>query len=109
MNTETVSIEQMNEAIALFEGYRVYDEGYTRCVVNNEGLGYPVKDLRYHESWSWIMPVYHRCRELIFIETSDEGCKLFAKIQDNLLFGTLLDFHIRIYRFIHWYNNQKQS
>jgi hypothetical protein len=65
------TMEMMNEAIAVFDGYRIYDEGLTRCVVDKVFQhAIPVANLRYHLSWDWLMVVVRKigrasCRERV--------------------------------------------
>lgn len=72
--SDQLTVEQMNEVIAVFEGYRVYDEGLTRCVVNEHGLGFPIRDLRYNESWKWLMPVIEKISKIHLLNHDNTVC-----------------------------------
>lgn len=110
MNTEPTT-EMMNEVIALFNGYRIYDWGLTRCVIVNDNKdSIPVSKLDYHVNWGTLMPVYHKVREKAFeLKDDAKASLLFAKVMEQLLYGTIADVHLRIYQFITWHNQQKQT
>lgn len=99
------SIDQMNEAMAIFYGYKIYDQGTTRCVVNEHGLGHPVSSLRYEESWNWLMPIWIKFKNLNL--KNDEYWQWLESLSYYL---TTSDepkrFHERLFYAIEWYNKQ---
>lgn len=109
---EQATIEQMNEAIALFDGYTIYDEGMTRCVINAAKLGFPVADLRYHESWSWLMPVIKKIGNFLQYDlkkrpphTATNGDWIEVDIHLALREVDIEKTHQYVYQFIEWYNH----
>ena len=63
MSTEPTT-EMMNEVIGVFCGNRVHMKGDEKWLLNDSLLGWPVTDLRYHESWTWLMPVVEKIHGL---------------------------------------------
>lgn len=117
------SIEQMNEAIAIFDGWE-FKAGDPKhkcpyCIGGDEPCT-PAMDrfykcghvrfhyqLKYHESCDALMPVYHSLHEKAFeMQNEPEALKLHADINNQLLFGTLADLCFKIYQFITWLNQQ---
>lgn len=114
MSTE-VTIDQMNGAIGVFMGYKMYDKRHPR----NHGIGAPeaepekcmiIQKAKYHTSWDWLMPTFHKVREKA-VEIKDDGTlqRLYSKVMEQLLFGTIADVHLAIYNYLTWYNQQKQT
>lgn len=67
------SIEQNNEMIAVFMGAVIIGKGESRLIAfpdtKIEGGGYisnnkSIKDLKYHTSWDWLMPVVEKIESL---------------------------------------------
>jgi len=69
-----MTIQEKNEMIAVFCGYHVYDEGMTRWILNDSKLGGAVSDLRYHESWTWLMPVIENISKMPLMDIGDIPC-----------------------------------
>lgn len=112
------TIDVMNEAIALFDGYERYEdkfgmwfkrEGLIKC------LHPKLQELKYHTSWSWLMPVWVRFRDLDFRGNAPrrwnhENHK--ERIVNCLISGTIGECHEAMYNGIKWYqkiNQQKQK
>lgn len=131
IKSNEATIEQMNEAIALFEGRK-------RAVVNERGKAHhfwsdptatnPLysETLHYHESWDELMPVVEK------IETLEKGRfsvaidRNYTTISDdtrkphqreivwihklpNNENNRLSRTYQAVYQFIQWYNNQTTS
>lgn len=118
MSTE-VTTEMMNEAIARFMGgvkqiipeggLHGYKEGVVLWMCLFSSNADPVRSLEFHTSWDWLMPVYRKVREKAFeLKDNAEASQLFAKVMEQILYGTIVDVYLRIYQFITWYNQQKQ-
>lgn len=65
MSTEAkISVENMNVAITHFMGKTVYPRKGTPEYKNWKGKwhDYEEFELKYHESWDWLMPVYEKVK-----------------------------------------------
>jgi hypothetical protein len=95
------TIAEMNYAIGVFNG---------RSFSGSHITDYKSSDapkMKYHSDWNWLMPVCHAIREKAFVLRSDEKAnKLLAKLNTQLLFGTIADVHLRAFHFIEYINNQ---
>lgn len=119
------TIEEKNKMIAAFEGYKV-DYGFDKKGVLFAGHHIRLNQLRYHESWDWLMPVVDKIESSVFpIGTSkfgDEGIHVdvqmisgVCEITDEDRNGTLeinvfanskLDATYQaVIQFIEWYNS----
>lgn len=75
--------------------------------------GYPshtylsrVHELKYHESWEWLMPVVARItRNLNYYEAGAEA--QIRHLSDVLPFAYIEDVHEAVYRFCKWWNANK--
>jgi hypothetical protein len=103
----TVTTDSMNVTLASFEGRKFYGHTIDEFGGNT---GNELPEMKYHTSWNWLMLVYHNVREKAF-ELKDDAtaAQLFAKVMEQLLYGTIADVHLHLYQFITWYNQQKQT
>lgn len=106
------TIEQMNEAIAFFDGYELIQED------NEYNLPYYIKgedfnykhQFKYHISWDKLMPICHLIREKAFeLKGNEKASLLFAKMNVKLMYGTISDVHLKAHDFIQWFNKQKEE
>lgn len=124
-----MNITDMNRVIAEYQGYEMVTVNYCDDPdetewqrqnelwmeqVGMESVGdYYVKvhenkwmevdDAMYHEDWRLLMPVYHTIREQAFaFRDNPEACKLFEKIQEQVLFGSIADAHRVVAEWCKW-------
>lgn len=106
---EKLTIEN-SKLIAEFMGLE-FDETHYRSPIkmkHGKGVFYHMclhNDLRYHESWDWLMPVVDKARKLIMKEkviVLDMGDD---EMIEGLLKVDILQVHIGVIKFINWYNN----
>lgn len=67
---------------------------------------FKIGDLKYRESWDWLMPVIEK-----IVKISQENEPAFHRlnnIKDNLLNVHLEGTHTAVVKFIEWYNKQNQ-
>jgi hypothetical protein len=107
------SIEQMNEAIAAFEGLTKHDDdnyGYPHFKDNKmRFIGY-AHNLGYDTDWNELMRVCHLIREKALELKDNERSKfLYARLSAQLMYGTISDVHLKAYDYITWFNQQKQN
>lgn len=128
MSTEPTT-EMMNEVIARFMGYKMYDKRYPR----NHGIGAPeaepekcmiIQRAKYHTSWDWLMSVVEKiesiensrfgvCIDCTFVIITDYGENEEELIQTDIYpdnEDTKISItHDAVYQFITWYKQQKQT
>jgi hypothetical protein len=106
-----VSIEQMNEAIALFDGWALIkdDKEYNLpYYIKGDDFNY-IHQFKFHSSWDRLMPICHVIREKAFeLKGNEKASLLFAKMNAQLMYGTIADVHLKAYEFIQWLNKQKE-
>jgi hypothetical protein len=107
---KTPTIEQMNEAIALFMGgSSIKEHGGKRYVYYPKSCARDVAELQYYSDWNRLMPVFHAIREKAFALNDEKASKLLAKLNAQLLFGTIADVHLHAFRFIEYVNKQSTT
>lgn len=112
------TIEQMNEAIGVFMGYKMYDKRYPR----NHGIGAPevepercliIQKTKYHTSWDWLMPVVKKIKGMHFDILQRtlimEYMHAAAPMNSALISIDLEKLHAGVYNFLLWYNQQPQT
>lgn len=124
-----MTTHDMNRVIAEYQGYEMVTVNYCDAddetewqrqnelwmeQVGMESVGdYYVKvhenkwmevdDAMYHEDWRLLMPVYHAIREQAFtFRDNPDACKLFAKVQEQVLFGGIADVHRGVSEWCKW-------
>jgi hypothetical protein len=123
------TIEQMNEAIALFGGWKLIkgelnhvcpscDEGkvpsgWCTCHLKTnlflkDGLRKDITYFQYHSSWDWLHGVWDRFRDLKFddekLQLEHSGWK--DTISRAICYNSMIAAHLYLYKAIQWYNNQ---
>ena len=111
------TIEQINEAIALFMGgSSIKEHGGHRYVYYQSSCARCVDELKYHSSWDWLMPVWKKAGEVLYDIRGDlsdtrylEAHKITKAFMDACQKVELDQAHKAVYnalQFIQWYNNQ---
>ena len=120
---EQVAIDDINEAIAQFDGWQILES----CPVQFEKNGRRVThaDLKYHSSWDWLMPVVEKIEGMNWCVRVENWPKCFPTPYKELYsvwmwlnpedapeIQTYSDVkikavHVAIYQFIQWYNKTK--
>lgn len=124
-----VTIEQMNEVIARFDGWesRLQKKGqHSKTPLwYKVSAGYAAWDLtamKYHTSWDWLMPVVEKIAalsldDIVHIEIGKSYSRCFYwNIDDGKVHlfdkgqGTSIQVvYAAVYQFITWYNQQQQN
>jgi hypothetical protein len=136
--TPTKSVEDMNVAIANFMGKTVYPRKDTPEYKNWKGNRHDYEgfELKYHESWGWLMPVVEKISTVHFPDyygtrgkTEDDGdwddCayprtfgmrdnegNYMVRINASVLITapTLMEAaYLAVYDFVTWYNQQNKT
>lgn len=114
------TIEQMNIALAAFEGRKFFGHTIDRFGGNT---GNTLPEMKYRTSWDWLMPVVEKINHTIIPNNKYPAGVIIFKttchINDdmNILIettitrnGTLIEcVHDAVYQFITWYNQQNQN
>jgi len=118
------TIEQMNEAIALFEGRTFYGHTIDKFGGNTANA---LPEMQYHSSWDWLMLVVEKIEKLNWCIRVENWPKCFptpykelysvwmwSNPEDAPEIQTYSDVkikavHIAVYQFIQWYNKQKEG
>src|SRR5690348_27146 len=111
-------IEEGNKLIAKFMKYSVKDfKGAHWRYIELDRIGEPyynwqlIKDLQYHSSWDWLMPIYKKCYD-IWIPNFKENkrcAEIFEDIWHSLWKYNFENFYLEIVEFIKWYNQNVVS
>ena len=108
--------EENNRLIAEFEGYKV-DYGFDKKGVLFAGHHIRLNQLRYHESWDWLMPVVEKIENLepntrLDISRKVNGVHLVDIWQGLYCRSTAYSkdkkeaTYQAVIQFIEWYNSQ---
>lgn len=101
------TIEQMNEAIALFDGYKVMDrwqEPPNKFLIKDgakQGVRY--NSFKYHTSWDWLKPVIDEIINYILVYPEQ-----VRSVREMSIMVNIRAAHERVYKFCKWLNQQKQ-
>jgi len=102
------TIDQMNEAIALFEGRTFY--GHT---INNFGgnTGNALPEMKYHSSWDWLHGAWDKFKALNFVGHPLVGDFMahLDCISQYMAFRAISETHLAIFKAIQWYNKQQSN
>lgn len=107
---EQATIEQMNEAIALFMGGSPCDQKYWAVPGHGymlHGEGY-TSHIKYHSSWDWLMPVVKTIRTMNVLSLPGGAggwIKAASKMNSALLTIDLQKAHEGVYEFLQWYQS----
>lgn len=127
-----LTIEQMDKAIAVFDGYKFHEGDPNHkcnfCFAGDEpctpAVDRFVKDckvvfyyeLKYYTSWDWLMPVGKKIRDLLQDmlkkrppHTACNGDLIEVDIHCAIGEYDISKAHKYIHQFITWYNQQKQK
>jgi hypothetical protein len=120
MSNET-TIDQMNEAIAVFDGWMVRPERIiyphqTPFYYLKEGFTFRhIGDFDYHSNWSSLMPVIKKVRDmhtnlLLTVGGGMSGyIKAAGEMNRGLISCDINKAHSGVYKFLEWYNKQKEA
>jgi hypothetical protein len=111
------TIDQMNEAIALFMGYERYEDhsgiwfkriGMIKCMHPK------LQELNYHTSWDWLMPVWKQLTERVAALTEEGDYPAdFSTIMDMYAYHCeqvdITAAHDIVYKGIQWFNKNKPN
>lgn len=115
IKSNEATIEQINEAIAVFEGRKQtqFNEGgkATRFWSDAKAINrFYSESLHYHESWDELMPVWTKFRQLMKPGSNDMFDEWVNSLGYYLLSSERPDrFCERLYYAIQWYNNQSTT
>ena len=97
---------------SVFSGWVKKEQEYTRGVPlfvvknNRTQIDYMRKNLKYHSSWDWLMPVVEKC--LTISVESEEYEIHYAFIHNALWSINIKSVFDEVVEFIKWYNDQKK-
>jgi hypothetical protein len=75
--------------------------------LDDDGEYYLPEELRYHESWDWLMPVVEKCLQVL--GDSKESEQFYQGIHDALWDINIKTTHEAVVQFIKWYNQQRED
>lgn len=108
---ENVTIAEMNEAIALFDGgSSLKEHGDKRYVYYPKSCAKDVTELQYHLSWDALMPVWQRLWTTVADHFDEDFPAEFCNMCD--VWGLYCEHvningaHDLLYKAIQWYQNQ---
>lgn len=122
---EQATIEQMNEAIATFEGRKqtsLNEAGkVTKYWSDAQSINpFYSENVHYHESWEWLMPVVEKIAtvcpdDVVHMEFGKTytRCNLWnldngrTHVFDEYKATPILTVYHAVYQFIQWYNSNK--
>ncbi|HTG56475.1 MAG TPA: hypothetical protein VL943_09420 [Niabella sp.] len=107
------TVEQMNETIAVFDGYKRYEdesgvwfmkEGQIKC------LHTKASDLQYHTSWDALIKVIKKIKgmhmDILKQAQVMDYMKAAGPINSGMSFLDIEKAHAGVYSFLVWYNSQ---
>lgn len=111
------TIDQMNEAIALFMNVKPYEDSRYGILYNSPVDRKTCFNLQYHSSWDWLMPVVEKIESLGFcVYIQNDACWIKPgrprlKYSDSELSneGKKEAVFKICFRFIQWYNKQQSN
>lgn len=110
------TIEQMNEVIALFDGWQRYEDKFGIWFKRGElikCLHPKLQDLQYHKSWDALMPVVKKIRgmhmDILQRIGIGEYMHAAAPMNSALLSYDIEKMHLGVYNFLIWYNQQTST
>lgn len=113
-HTSTVTIEEMNATIALFDGakMRPHVTGYAGTYLYKDGKRWIQPGmLKYHSDWNMLMGVCVKCEnfwnDVSWGERRENG--IFHAIRSGAMTFNLAATHLAVYQFAKWYLSQEQS
>lgn len=118
MSTEPTT-EMMNEVIARFVGgkriqhpsQKFFSEDHFGYVCH-KGHWWNERNLQYHTSWDWLIPVIQKIKgmhlDILKQAYVMEYMKAAAHMNSGLLSLKIEEAHLGVYKFLTWYNQQKQ-
>lgn len=105
------TIEAMDKAIAEFMELETDNEphlAHRRTVYLVNGYWWPLRKLKYHTSWSWLMPVWFKIQTI----GADMGYS-FKKFHEAFHAGidhrSIEKCHKAVHQFITWLNQKKET
>jgi len=112
-------MEKYNILIALFMGFESKNYPVNNYwarpthAIENEEFCYSVGDLKYHESWDWLIPVVEKIETMEFTtQIQHNDCIIYDGENEFRQFGDrrrtkFETTHQAVIDFINWYNEQK--
>lgn len=118
--SNTPTIEQMNEAIAVFmdmeKEFQDWRLPNKPVVYLRDGYWIPAKHLKFHLNWEWLMPVVRKIYDVLADmlkkrppHTACHGDMIEVDIHCAIREVNILKAHGFVYQFCEWYNNQKEA
>ena len=112
MDMKHYNEQKYNRLCAEFLGWKLEDGYYNRDMHHDYSF---VKEdeLKFHSDWNWIMEVVEKIHYFKTLIISNNHCEVHFMIEDNMR----INVHARttkeavveaIWRFLNWYNEQKQ-
>jgi hypothetical protein len=110
-------VEEGNELIASFEGFKTYVmNGYTNVEYSDDNVR-TIQDTHYHSSWDWLMPIIEKIEDF----RDENSCSIynftieqcFVEVIENRTSDTVLECdgmnkldasYDAVVEFIKWYN-----
>lgn len=96
------TIDGMNEVIATFDGW----EKRSATEFVKDGYMRYIWEFKYETSWDALMPVCHAIRERVYeLKGNEKVANRYAKLNAQLMYGTIADVHLKAYDIIQWFNS----
>lgn len=115
MSGDKITIDEMNEAIALFDGYEKYEDRFGIWFKRGElikCLHPKLQDLKYHTSWDALMSIVKKIKDLIRDADCEKRIQMSQRlkpIQNETLNVDVENTHYCVYQFIQWLNQNKNQ
>lgn len=105
-----LTTEMMNEVIARFESRKFY--GHTIDKFGGD-TGNALPEMKYHTSWDWLIPVIQKIKgvhlDILKQAYVMDYMKAAAHMNSGLVSLKIEEAHLGVYKFLTWYNQQKQT
>lgn len=98
--------EENNRMIAEFMGYEFNEEH--EFYVDKGGNCSTIEELRFNNSWDWLMPVLKEISSILFSEFASSVADQWKMIESPTKYN-IENVHEQAFQFIEWYNEQNHN
>ena len=109
-----MNIWKKNQILAEFEGWEETDsEVYLGYMMKDGEQPIHPREMLYHTSWEWLMPVVERIRDNEKMGSLENTIRyLFSRIsptRQTMQFNSIEDLYEAVFQFIEFYNRVKKN
>ena len=103
MESKEPTTDQMNETIALFDGWQRI-KGEHASLYKKDGKVYALGDFKYHTSWDLLKPVIDEIINYILVHPEQ-----VRPVREMSIMVNIQAAHEKVYKFCKWFNQNKDK